>query len=110
LLQAWDQAAAAAGTPLQDLDLDAKWTAAAALVGKLGDPEAAARVAAEKNNYYRLQRVLQILLQNGGQPLSSHDIDTDKDLDFDFRCFFLYRPRVGLYDKIMERVEQMVSF
>jgi hypothetical protein len=32
-----------------------------------------------------LQRVLQILLQNGGKPLSEMDIDTTKPLDDDFR-------------------------
>ena len=109
LSQAWQEAAGAAGLTPKDLDPDTKWTAATALVAQLGDPEAATRVAAEKNNYYRLQRALQILLQNGGRPLSNHDVDTAKDLDYDFRCFFLHRPRIGLYDKIMERVEQMVS-
>ncbi len=51
----------------------------------LGDPESAARVRTERNNHYRLQRVLQVLLQNGGEPLSAHDIDTTQPLDYDFR-------------------------
>jgi hypothetical protein len=33
----------------------------------------------------RLQRVLQILVQNGGAPLSQQDIDMTKPLDYDFR-------------------------
>jgi hypothetical protein len=42
-------------------------------------------VRPERNNYYRLQRVLQILVQNGGVPLSQQDIDTSKALDYDYR-------------------------
>ncbi|KAI8466279.1 MAG: IPP transferase-domain-containing protein [Monoraphidium minutum] len=85
------------------------WDAAAAVISDLGDPDAAARVRAERHNWYRLQRVCQILLQNGGRPLAEVDIDTSRELDYDFRCFFLHRPRKQLYDKIAYRVEEMVA-
>ncbi|KAF6256678.1 IPP transferase-domain-containing protein [Scenedesmus sp. NREL 46B-D3] len=95
--QAWDAAAAE------------RWELAVDVVQQLGDAATAARVRAERNNWYRLQRVLQILLQNGGTPLSEMDVDTTKPLDYDFRCFFLTRPRIELYDTIAFRVEEMVA-
>ncbi len=62
-----------------------RWDVAADLVASLGDPQAAERVRSERNNMYRLQRVLQILVQNGGTPLSQQDIDMTCPLDYDFR-------------------------
>jgi tRNA dimethylallyltransferase len=106
--QAVTAAADAAGVTPEQLDPAARWAAATALVAQLGDPDSAARVAAERNNWYRLQRVLQVLLQNGGRPLAEHDIDTTRPLDYDFRCFFLHAPRIPLYDRISDRVEEMV--
>eukprot|EP00878_Enallax_costatus_P043996 GHUV01052132.1.p1 GENE.GHUV01052132.1~~GHUV01052132.1.p1 ORF type:complete len:379 (+),score=154.70 GHUV01052132.1:476-1612(+) len=97
-------AATAAG-----LSEEQQWNVAVDLVAQLGDPETAERIRAERNNWYRLQRVLQILLQNGGVPLSEMDIDTTKPLDHDFRCFFLHRNRIELYDRICYRVEEMVA-
>jgi tRNA A37 N6-isopentenylltransferase MiaA len=75
--------AAAAGLQLSE---EQRWDVAVDVVQQLGDPETAARIRAERNNWYRLQRVLQILVQNGGKPLSELDVDTTKDLDYDFRC------------------------
>jgi tRNA A37 N6-isopentenylltransferase MiaA len=75
-------AAAAAARQLQE---EQRWDVAVDVVQQLGDPETAVRIRAERNNWYRLQRVLQILLQNGGKPLSQLDVDTTKELDYDFR-------------------------
>jgi tRNA dimethylallyltransferase len=73
---------AAAAAALTD---DQRWDLAVDVVRQLGDAATAGRIRAERNNWYRLQRVLQILLQNGGKPLSEMDIDTTKPLDYDFR-------------------------
>lgn len=78
-------AAAAAAAQLQPQQ---RWDVAVDVVQQLGDAEAAARIRAERNNWYRLQRVLQILIINGGKPLSELDIDTTKELDYDFRWEF----------------------
>jgi tRNA dimethylallyltransferase len=75
-------AAAQAAAQLPDAQ---RWDVAVDIVEQLGDPETATRIRAERNNWYRLQRVLQILVQNGGKPLSQLDVDTTKELDYDFR-------------------------
>lgn len=77
--------AEAAQAALQLSD-EQRWQVAVDVVQQLGDQESAARIRAERNNWYRLQRVLQILVQNGGKPLSQLDIDTTRDLQYDFRC------------------------
>jgi tRNA dimethylallyltransferase len=96
-----DPASAAAAAQLQPQQ---RWDVAVDVVQQLGDAEAAARIRAERNNWYRLQRVLQILIINGGKPLSQLDIDTTKELDFDFRwaiwvncnsCGLLHGERLG---------------
>ena len=60
------------------------------------------------NNFYRLLRVLEIV-QSTGATMAALDIDESAPLDFDFRCFFLHRPRVELYRRIDLRCEQMVQ-
>ncbi len=59
-------------------------------------------------NYYRLNRVLEILLGTGGKPLAELNLDTGAPLDYGFRCFFLNRPRLELYRRIDARCEEMV--
>lgn len=71
--------------PPANLSHEQLWEAAVTVIAELGDPEAAARVGAERHNWYRLQRVCQILMQNGGRPLSEMDVDTQKEPDYDFR-------------------------
>jgi len=103
------RAAAEAGlSSADDLDEAVSWAAAARAVAEAGDPAAAARVSLERNNWYRLLRVLQILLATGGKPLSEQDLDAQRPWDYDFRCFYLHRPRVPLYERIAARVEEMV--
>lgn len=58
-------------------------------------------------NSYRLNRVLEIVLATR-RPLAELDLDTEAPLDYDFRCFFLNRPRVELYRRIDARCEEMV--
>ena len=65
------------------------------------------RIRLEVNNQYRLLRMVEILLSTG-KMLAELDHDRTADLDYDFRCFFLNRPRQELYDRIGLRCEQMV--
>lgn len=58
-------------------------------------------------NWYRLNRVLEILLSTG-RPLGELNLDAEAPLDYDFRCFFLNRSRLELYRRIDARVEAMV--
>ncbi|GLI64936.1 hypothetical protein VaNZ11_008337, partial [Volvox africanus] len=100
--------AAAVGTSC--LTEDDKWEAAAALLLKWGDEVAYERIRAERNNYYRLERALSILLMHPGSRLADFEprADPNSGPDFDFRCFFLHRPRLQLYDRIAARVEEMI--
>lgn len=74
----------------------------------LPDPLCPTRIALERNNYYRLERALSILHMNPGSTLADMDISTTAPLAYDFRPFFLHRPRLELYDRIALRIEQMV--
>ena len=65
------------------------------------------RLEGEPNNYYRLLRVYEIVLETG-QPLAQLDASVDAEPDYDFRCFFLNRPRMELYRRIDARCEQML--
>lgn len=68
------------------------------------------------NDWYRLRRVLEVF-HTCGKPVSSFDRPTGKqisygdvpsllaDSDFDFRCFFLFRPRLDLFYDIDSRCE-----
>ena len=67
-----------------------------------------ARLRAVTGSWYRLRRVLEILLV-ARRPLAELDLDTAAPLDHDFRCFFLNRPRACLYRRIDARVEQMIA-
>ena len=58
-------------------------------------------------NWYRLNRVLDILLSTG-RPLGELNLDVEAPLDYNFRCFFLNRNRIDLYRRIDARVEDMV--
>jgi tRNA dimethylallyltransferase len=53
-------------------------------------------------------RVLEIVMATG-QPRSQLNLDTSAPLEYDFRCFFLDRPRVNLYRRIDLRCEQMLQ-
>lgn len=103
--EAWEHAAAAADggelTPQQ------KWQAGVNLIASLGDPESAEELKTVPNNYYRLLRVLEILLATG-RPRSDLNLDTAAPLTYDFRCFFLDRPRAELYRRIDVRCEEML--
>ncbi|CAG9460458.1 unnamed protein product [Pedinophyceae sp. YPF-701] len=83
-----------------------RWEAACRLLDELGDTESADRLRGNRNNWYRLRRAVEIVARTG-QPMSSMDVDLTRDLDYDFRCFFLFRDRQDLYRRIDRRVEQM---
>lgn len=67
-------------------------------------------VRLERNNWYRLQRAIEVILSTG-RPMADHAMPLGadpQDLDYDFRCFFLTRPRLDVFARIDERVEHMV--
>eukprot|EP00890_Picochlorum_soloecismus_P003763 jgi/Picsp_1/4388/NSC_01894-R1_trna dimethylallyltransferase 9 len=91
------------------LSMEEKWTAGVELVRSLGDKESADRLEhQETNNWYRMTRVLDILLQRPGKTLAELDADAAIPPDYDFTCIFLHRPRITLYRRIDERVEHML--
>lgn len=57
-----DIPAAAAG-----LTEEQRWNAAVDVIQQLGDPHTAARVRSERNNWYRVQRVIQVSSQQWQQ-------------------------------------------
>ena len=70
-----------------DLTADDKWGLGTSLIASLGDPVAAQRVHKETNNYYRLVRVLEVVLHTG-RTLAEFEANSDAPLDYDFR--FVY--------------------
>lgn len=91
-----------------ELSAEEKWNLGTNLISESGDPVAAERVHAEANNYYRLMRVLEIVLHTG-RTLTEFQAKANASVDYDFRCFFLQRPRLELFERIDLRVEQMVD-
>lgn len=68
------------------------------------------RVREEPNNWYRLERAIQILLRTGAPTSTSH-MQLERpwsELPYDFRPFFITRPRLEVFRRIDERVERMV--
>ncbi|KAI8109417.1 hypothetical protein M9434_000699 [Picochlorum sp. BPE23] len=101
------QVAQGEGSPLT---VEEKWKAGVDLVRSLGDSETADRLLhQEVNNWYRMNRVVDILLQAPGKTLAELDRDDSASPEYDFRCFFLVRPRIQLYRRIDERVEVMLA-
>lgn len=92
----------------RDLEDEERWGAGVEVVEKLGDIETAKRLKSEPNNYYRLIRVVDILLQSPGKTLEELNLNEAAPLDYDFRCYFLSRPREQLYRRIDARVEDMM--
>jgi hypothetical protein len=68
------------------------------------------RIGEERNNWYRLKRAIEVLLHTG-KPLAESSMPLLAkwiDLKYDFRPFFLTRPRLDIFRRIDERVERMV--
>ncbi|KAK9829894.1 hypothetical protein WJX72_008519 [[Myrmecia] bisecta] len=105
LQQAWAAGTAAKG---QELTAEEKWAVGVQQVELAGDPAAAIKLQGEPNNYYRLGRVLEVVLRTG-LPMADMALDATAPLDYDFRCFFLNRPRLQLYDRIALRCESMLE-
>ena len=80
-LQVWADAACQKG---RDLTPEEKWALGTGLIASLGDPVAAQRVHAEANNYYRLMRVLEVVLHTG-RTLAEFEAKPDTLPDYDFR-------------------------
>ena len=70
-MQVWELASADLQRALSP---DEKWHLGTQLIADAGDPVAAKRVHAETNNYYRLLRVLEIVLHTG-RALSEFEAD-----------------------------------
>eukprot|EP00210_Caulerpa_lentillifera_P000592 g573.t1 len=98
----WEKARSNKG---EELDEHEKWSVGIEALERAGDLEAAKR---QDNNYYRLYRALEIILENEGE-MSQFSVDTSKPLDYDFRCFFLVRPRLEIYHRIEIRCEEMLQ-
>jgi len=86
-----------------------RWDLAVGLVASLGDAETAERLRVqERMNWYRMHRVLDILMQCPGKTLKELDRQQE-GAAYDFRCWFLVRDRVELYRRIDYRVELMMT-
>ncbi len=71
------------------------------------DPEYASRITC--NDKQKVVRALEIIALTG-KKVSEHAWGLSKrGLPYDFRCWFLYRPREIIYERIDERCEQMVD-
>lgn len=103
--EATSKAEVAAGRPLS---AEERWDAGRAVLAELGDPGSAERMRACPNNWYRLRRAVEVVRATG-RPMEDAAIDASADLDYDFRCFFLHRPRVDLFRRIDRRCEEMVA-
>ena len=68
-----------------ELTAEEKWDLGTGLIASLGDPVAAQRVHGEANNYYRLMRVLEVVLHTG-RTLAEFEARPDVPPDYDFRC------------------------
>lgn len=80
-VQVWADAAAQSGHPLSP---EEKWQLGTKLIADSGDHVSAARVFAETNNYYRLMRVLEIVLHTG-KTLADFEPEQATPHDYDFR-------------------------
>ena len=80
-MQVWAEATSSKGS---ELTPEEKWHLGTDLIAKSGDPTAAERVKGEMNNYYRLLRVLEIVLHTG-KPMADFKPEQDAPLDYDFR-------------------------
>ncbi|XP_078433407.1 isopentenyltransferase 9 [Wolffia australiana] len=99
---------AAAAAELLPFQKSARWSDAVELVATAGDPLARALPA---NDWYRLRRSLEIVRSTGSPPSAfplPHKTHA-AELDYDFLCFFLSAPRLGLYRAIDRRCEEMVE-
>lgn len=71
------------------------------------DPQYASTIT--KNDKQKIVRALEIITLSG-QQVSKHSWKgRKKPQNFDFHCWFLYRPKEKLYPRIEERCEKMVA-
>ncbi|XP_062097009.1 tRNA dimethylallyltransferase 9 [Humulus lupulus] len=130
--KASQEVAAEVYSELADLQKTEDWDAAVQLVVNAGDPKAQFLA---HNDWYRLRRSLEIIRSSGSPPSAfqvpydsfrkqrtpvidgAHDADSStdivediksKELDYDFRCYFLTSQRLDLYKSIDYRCEDML--
>ncbi|GAB5365370.1 hypothetical protein AAMO2058_001052000 [Amorphochlora amoebiformis] len=84
------------------------------------DPETASRLGCVPNHWYRLKRALEVYYTEG-KPLSHYERPNGKGMTasqlqafldncpYDYRCYFLTRPRDELFRAIDARCEEMVA-
>jgi tRNA dimethylallyltransferase len=82
----------------------AKWNAAMVYLQSAGDKTIGDRLA--RNDWYRAERALAVLLQSGGKPVV--EFAPDEVPTYQFTCILLSSPRVSLYRRVDFRVEEMV--
>eukprot|EP00177_Eucheuma_denticulatum_P001799 GFKZ01003221.1.p1 GENE.GFKZ01003221.1~~GFKZ01003221.1.p1 ORF type:complete len:454 (+),score=50.23 GFKZ01003221.1:206-1567(+) len=92
-------------------DVDGDWQKGVELLAKK-DPKRAAMLS--PNDWYRLGRALEIF-ETTGVPMTEMPLrggapgsETEGELDYDFRCIFLYDDRIELNRRIDRRCEQMI--
>ena len=84
-----------------------RWQSGCKVLEDLDDAESAARMRLTPNNWYRLLRSIQVV-QRTGQPMAQTALTATPELDYDFRCFFLKRPKVEMVTAADARVEEMM--
>lgn len=71
------------------------------------DPQYASTIT--KNDKQKIIRALEIMILSG-KPVSKHSWKSHKKpQNFDFRCWYLYRPKEKLYPRIEARCEKMMA-
>ncbi|KAJ7521304.1 hypothetical protein O6H91_19G046900 [Diphasiastrum complanatum] len=131
--RATEELTASVDAELSQLQIVGDWNAAVQLLARAGDAETAYSLS--RNDWYRLRRALLIVKASGfprscfphvGKSPKSKLVDSTastghysqdeqfsltstKDLDYDFRCYFLNNNRLDLYHTIDLRCEEMLT-
>ena len=71
------------------------------------DPEYSKKITC--NDKQKIVRALEIITLSGGPVSALPWARREKPLDYDYRCWFVYRPREILYQRIEERCDYMVE-
>jgi tRNA dimethylallyltransferase len=93
----------------QQLEEEMKEKGSEVLFDRLKDLDPAYASTITNRDRHKIVRALEIITLTG-EKVSKLSWKRDKTtLDYDFRCWFLYRPREILYKRIEERCEQMIK-
>lgn len=80
-----------------------------AMFSKLEELDPAYAATITKNDKQKVVRALEIIRLTGEKVSSLSWKDRRHPSDYDFRCWFLYRPKEFLYRRINERCEEMIA-